>query len=132
MSKIEEQLENLAATMNIHLIRSKRLDVSLNAAWHPTSRTILIRNNLDPTTRVCAIAHELGHAHYGHDCSDPRFERAADMWAAKQLLNNRVTPALLQEYRDMPGALAAELGVTPKLLQLWLDHIHPHQSGKTT
>ena len=117
---IEQQLENLAVVMNVQLVHSKRLDISLNAAWHPTTRTILIRHNLDPATRVCAIAHELGHAHYGHNCSAPRFEYQADRWAAKQLLDGRVTHDLLREYRTRPGALAAELGVTPKLLNLWL------------
>lgn len=120
MSKIEQQLENLAAAMNVQFVYSKRLDVSLNAAWHPATRVILIRHNLDPATRVCAIAHELGHAHYGHDCSTPRFEYQADRWAAGQLLNGRVTAELLREYRTRPGALAAELGVTPGLLNLWL------------
>ena len=61
-----------------------------------------------------------GMLNYGHDCSAPRFEYQADRWAAKQLLDGRVTHDLLREYRTRPGALASELGVTPGLLNLWL------------
>lgn len=120
MSKIEQQLENLAAVMNVQLVYSKRLDVSLNAAWHPATRVILIRHNLDPATRVCAIAHELGHAHYGHNCSNEQAEREADEWAALHLLDFRTVKAAAYACEHNPGAIAAELGVTPRLLAVWM------------
>lgn len=120
MSSIETQLEKLATTMGIQLINSNRLDIAFNAVWHPTTKTIVVRYGLDPTTRVCAIAHELGHAHYGHNCSNEQAEREADEWAALHLLDFRTVKAAAYACDHNPGAIAAELGVTPRLLAVWM------------
>lgn len=112
-------LENLATTMGIRIVESNRLDRRLNACWHAPSQTIFVRYNLDPVTWRCAVAHELGHAHNGDECSTERAERAADEYAARTLLDlHNVMEA--SYYNDgAPSAVAAELGVTPHLLSVW-------------
>lgn len=127
MSEIEDRLGRLAEQLRVEVVETVELTARMNACYVAASGVIYVRKNLDPVTRACAIAHELGHAFYGHECSTPRFERVADIWAARQLLDGRVTLDLLREYRDAPGALAAELGVTPRLLSLWLDCDEHHK-----
>lgn len=121
MSPVEAALETLAHTMGITVIETSKLGSTLNACFHPASQTIFIKIGLDPVTRRCAIAHELGHAHYGHNCSTPGAERQADEWAAQQLLDVGDVEAVGLECEGSAAAMAAELGVTPHLLVLWME-----------
>lgn len=72
------------------------------------------------TATVCSLAHELGHAHHG----DPPghygpMELRADRFAAR-LLVSPVEYALAEtQYGPHPARLAAELGVTVKVLKTW-------------
>ncbi|MBH5301130.1 ImmA/IrrE family metallo-endopeptidase [Corynebacterium silvaticum] len=120
MSPVEAALETLAHNMGITVIETSNLGCTLNACFHPPTRTIFIKTGLDPVTRHCAIAHELGHAHYGHGCSTPGAERQADEWAARQLLDVGDVEAVGWECEGSAAAMAAELGVTPHLLTLWM------------
>ncbi|MBG9260218.1 ImmA/IrrE family metallo-endopeptidase [Corynebacterium belfantii] len=120
MSPVEAALETLAHTMGITVIETSKLGSTLNACFHPPTQTIFIKIGLDPVTRRCAIAHELGHAHYGHDCSTPGAERQADEWAAQQLLDVGDVEVVGWECGGSAAAMAAELGVTPHLLVLWM------------
>ncbi|CAB0486626.1 ImmA/IrrE family metallo-endopeptidase [Corynebacterium diphtheriae] len=120
MSPVEAALETLAHTMGITVIETSKLGSTLNACFHPASQTIFIKIGLDPVTRRCAIAHELGHAHYGHDCSTPGAERQADEWAAQQLLDVGDVEVVGWECEGSAAAMAAELGITPHLLVLWM------------
>ena len=68
------------------------------------------------------LAHEMGHAHYGHDWSrehdKSHDERLADQYAAR-LLISPVEYALAERLvGEHPGALARELGVTRRLVEL--------------
>ncbi|CAB0586183.1 MULTISPECIES: ImmA/IrrE family metallo-endopeptidase [Corynebacterium] len=120
MSPVEAALETLAHTMGITVIETSKLGSTLNACFHPPTQTIFIKIGLDPVTRRCAIAHELGHAHYGHNCSTPGAERQADEWAAQQLLDVGDVEVVGWECEGSAAAMAAELGVTPHLLVLWM------------
>lgn len=120
MSSVEAALETLAHTMGITVIETSKLGSTLNACFHPPTQTIFIKIGLDPVTRCCAIAHELGHAHYGHNCSTPGAERQADEWAAQQLLDVGDVETVGLECEGSAAAMAAELGVTPHLLVLWM------------
>ena len=124
VSAVEDRLDMLTEKLKARVVETHRLNQALNACYVAEKRVIYVRKNLDPATRACAIAHELGHVFYGHDCSTPRFEYQADRWAAEQLLGGLVAPGMLLEYRSRPGALAAELGVTPRFLQVWLQLHH--------
>lgn len=68
------------------------------------------------------LAHELGHAWYGHDWRNPhdeeRDERQADLYAAR-LLISPTEYALAEELHPHPGAIAKELGVSQHLIELW-------------
>ncbi|WP_281707420.1 ImmA/IrrE family metallo-endopeptidase [Corynebacterium argentoratense] len=120
MSSVEAKLDALAQDMGITVIETSKLGSSLNACFHPSTRTVFVRLGLDPVTRTCAIAHELGHAHYGHSCSTQRAEREADEWAACKLLKIDEVEAAGWECDGARSAMSAELGVTPGLLDLWM------------
>ncbi|RSZ61511.1 ImmA/IrrE family metallo-endopeptidase [Corynebacterium hylobatis] len=117
---MDSLLEARLASLGVHLVESGRLNDSLNAAYHHDTRTIVVRWGLDPVTRRCAIAHELGHAHWGHDCSTPRYERDADEYAAELLLTLDIVEQASLDLDHAAPAVAAELGVTPYLLEVWM------------
>lgn len=87
MSAVKDRLEAMFERMGVKLIERPDLRVDLNSCWHADTRSIVVRWGLDPVTRRCAIAHELGHAEFGHDYSSPRAEREADEFAAKLLID---------------------------------------------
>lgn len=103
----------------------------LYVAWRPLrrhgyylhSKGLIVLSTRAPEWKVrVALAHELAHAHYQHDWTRDhdkvRDELEADTYAARLLIS-------LEAYRDAescvgchPGALAKELGVTRRLVEL--------------
>ncbi|EOM75096.1 ImmA/IrrE family metallo-endopeptidase [Rhodococcus rhodnii] len=87
-------------------------------------RTIILRPGMARFRGRSTFAHELGHAHYGHEPAHDqalhaRQERLADEWAAKTLINP-VDYALAEVmYGPHVGVLANHLEVTPKLVRVW-------------
>ena len=120
MSLIEDRLHALLDEQGVELVETGRLDARYNACFHAGSRTIVMRAGLDPVTRVCAIAHELGHVANGDTCSSPRAERLADEWAAQHLVDGDRIEDIATDCGGAPSAIAAELGVTPHLLNVWM------------
>ncbi|MEO2134655.1 ImmA/IrrE family metallo-endopeptidase [Microbacterium sp.] len=53
----------------------------------PSLGRIYFDLSLTSAERRSVVAHELGHAHYGHDCDSPANERLADAYAATLLVN---------------------------------------------
>lgn len=77
---------------------------------------IVIDYELTPVERDTVLAHELGHAFYGHDCyGNPSFEAAANYYAAC-LLIDPVKYMAAEAIDPSPAAIAEELGVEPKLV----------------
>ena len=88
--------------------------------WIPHLATISLRIGLDDTEALCSLAHELGHAHYNDPpgCL-PQHEDRADRFAAKLLISPVEYAAAEAVYGPHPARLAAELGVTVKVLKTW-------------
>lgn len=120
MYHLDEKLDDLAWEMGISVITTGKLSSALNACYHHSSRIILVRQGLDPVTRRCALAHELGHAHYEDDCSTPQAELRADRWAASALITPSDLNQLIPQEAVELSRLSAELGVTPHLLRVHL------------
>ncbi|WP_245527435.1 ImmA/IrrE family metallo-endopeptidase [Corynebacterium lipophiloflavum] len=117
---IEQRLDALVESMGVRIVETGKLSPDLNACFHAASNTVFVRWGLDPVTRRCAIAHELGHVHSGDTCSTERAERLADEWAAQQLLDIDDVETIAHDVDHSPAAMAAELGVTPHLLDVWM------------
>lgn len=68
------------------------------------------------------LAHELGHYHHGHDWSREhdrvRDEREADQYAARLLITPDAYADAESHVGEHLGALARELGVTRRLVEL--------------
>lgn len=92
------------------------------AAWLPHQNAVTVRIGMDDAETLCALAHELGHAHYNDPAGHyPRFEARADRFAA-QLLISPIDYALAEKaYGPHPSRLAAELGVTVHMINVWRD-----------
>lgn len=87
--------------------------------WYQPRRLVILRPGMTVNHERCVLAHELGHEHYGHPTSSQRAEVQADRWAAERLID----PALLADIARTTsdeGRICAELGVTVRLLRVWL------------
>lgn len=76
---------------------------------------------------VCTLAHELGHAYFGHTGHLPKNERRADTWAAQKLL----TFELLTDAARLTvntAELAAELNVLPWVVKCFIDTLDISQT----
>lgn len=90
------------------------------AAWLPHRRAVTVRNGMDDVQTLCALAHELGHAHYddppGH--FGPQ-ELRADRFAARLLVSPTEYQLAEFQFGPHPARLAHELGVTIEVLKTW-------------
>lgn len=117
-------LDQWAAELGVVIVETSRLHPSLNACYHHGARRVFVSGRIDGVTRRCAIAHELGHAVYGHErAEDERYskrqEDQADLWALGQLITVESYRLAELTVGHHPGAIAAELRVTPDYVQLW-------------
>jgi len=113
------------------LAHAAHLGVSVHVAHLPepyrgfydhAHRRIVYAFDLTPIERACVLAHELGHAFYGHrGRDDPAAEAAADAYAAA-LLVDAERYARLEAIGLSPADIAEELGVTVKLLRAFVDN----------
>lgn len=91
--------------------------------WFPTARLILLQPGLGWRNRLHTLAHELGHAHYGHPRGHyPKHEIQADVFAARLLISEQAYAEAERIFDGHPGAIADELGVTRSLLATWQAH----------
>ena len=83
---------------------------------------ILINSSKRWMTQQAALAHELGHIHYGHDWRYPhdrqRDEAQADAYAADLLIDPAAYAAAESMYESL-HAIALELEVPLRFIQLW-------------
>lgn len=94
------------------------LEPPMRACWDEDARTITIRIDLTLAEKKDALAHELGHAYYGHRCSTPANERAADRRAAA-LLIDPLAYRTAEILNPDPSAIAEELGITPRMVRVY-------------
>jgi len=90
-----------------------------------SSGLVLLNPRKSLTTQRITLAHECGHHWHGHDWTRShdreRDERQADAYAARLLIEAADYAAAERIVGPHPGALAKELGVTPRLVMLWQD-----------
>ena len=99
--------------------------------YHHAENVVVIDFKLTPVERRDVLAHELGHAYYGHQCEDvPAQEDAADIYAARLL----VDPARYAELerQELPvDAIAEELDVTEECVAVFQRHVLTRLRGVT-
>lgn len=68
-------------------VHGAHLDGDKIGVYAPELGRIYFDLDLDAAERRSVIAHEIGHAHYGHTCDSEWNERQADTFAATLLIN---------------------------------------------
>ncbi len=124
------ELLHHAAQMGI-TVHAARLEPGVLGEWYEDEREVYFDLTLSPIEQVSVIAHELGHAHYGHRCEDARGEEdQADEYAARLLIDPR-------RYAELERAglhlhdIAEELGVTTDLLHVFMQRCLVRLRGVT-
>lgn len=110
----------LGVTLNYH-------DGAPKGWYSPSRRTISTKRGMAVWDYKSTLAHELAHAYYndertGNGHFDQRQEARADRMAAKLLISVHELHRLALWHRDDLNSLAADLEVTPHLLDVFLRH----------
>lgn len=80
-------LDLIAADLGVG-IREGILPGGWWGAYSHQSHSITLLPGLPPIQYRSTLAHELGHAHYRHRGSTPKYEWQASVWAARQLIDH--------------------------------------------
>jgi len=91
-----------------------------NELWLPDHKTIVLRDGLRHVHQRTALAHGIGHADLGHRDDRPKHEVQADRYAAENLIDYDELVDLMRWTPD-PARLSLELGVTVRLLRVYLN-----------
>lgn len=117
-------MEDLLALAVARGLRVVWCDLGRRNGEYRASGLIVLNPRRPGQTQRVTLAHELGHARYGHVWSeDPRVrerqEAAADRYAANLLITPAEYAAAERLVGCHAGALARELAVTARLVELW-------------
>lgn len=122
------------------LAHAARMGVSVHVAhlpapyrgWYDIERSRAVYDfDLTPIEQRVVLAHELGHAHHGHECEDePNHERLADVYAATLLIHPEDYARAESVSHDVTH-IADELDVTPELVTTYQDHCLTRLHGVT-
>lgn len=123
------ELIRFAAAQGIE-IHCAHLDDDVLGYWSPEENRIYYDMQLTPNEARVTIAHELGHAHYGHDCDSRRNEHQAELYAAN-LLIEPAAYAALEVLNPDQHYIADELDVTAELVAFYEAHCLTRLRGVT-
>jgi len=96
-----------------------------NGLWLPDHNTIVLKEGMRAVHDRSTLAHELAHSVLGHADDRPKHEVQADRLAAENLLEFADVAEAIRWTPDVPR-LAAELGVSGRLMQMYLN-VHRHE-----
>ena len=83
---------------------------------------IMLSPRLTGPQTISALAHELGHAHYGDDGPQtPEIEARAWRWASRALIDPRAYAEAEARVGHHRGAIARELGVRRIVVDTWAE-----------
>lgn len=100
----------------------ERALVTANEMWLPQHNTICLKVGMRDVHKRNALAHGIGHAVLAHEDDRPKFEKQADRFATLYLIEPREF-AVAQKAAACVAALAADLGVTVRLLEAYLSRV---------
>lgn len=127
MTSYHMHLESLASVSGVR-VRTAPVPPGHWGLYDHSHKLITIKPGLGRMQYNYALAHELGHAHFGHHGHHPKQERIADKWAARQLIDFE---DLLEHSKVSMDRLttAANLGVLPSVLETYIQScLSPRQS----
>lgn len=89
-----------------------------NGVYYHELDLIILDYSLSPFEERFTLAHELGHAHFGHRSSEPANEVKADEYAAKLVISHD-DYAAAEIICDSPAFIAQELGVSLRAVEAY-------------
>lgn len=98
--------------------------------YSPDEARIYFDLKLTNDERRSTVAHELGHAHYGHGCDSDANERQADSYAARLLIDPDAYAAL-KRFNPDQHHLAEELRVTVDVIYAYEERCLTRMRGFT-
>lgn len=91
-----------------------------NGLWIPDYRTIVLQPRMKVIQERSVLAHEIAHADLGHRDDRPKHEVLANRYAAEHMIDSDHFADLVRWTPDA-ARLSLELGVTTKLMQVYLN-----------
>ena len=91
-----------------------------NGLWIPDHNLIVLKSGMKARHRRSVLAHEIGHAELSHRDDRPKHEKQADRYAAERCINYDELIEL-GGWLECPHQVAVELGVTHRLLRVYLN-----------
>lgn len=110
-----KDLLRVAASMRV-MVHLAHLEGDDLGGYDHEDRAILLRIGMTRAQTRSVLAHELAHAHYGHECDHGPEDRQADKYAA-QLLISPERYAYAERVNPDEWAIAEELDVTVKVVR---------------
>jgi len=117
--KLLASLEAYADTLGVR-IREAAVPGTWWGLYDHRYRLITLKPGLCLAQWRSTLAHELGHATYGHHGHHPKTERIADKWAAGHLLSTDLIMLHAKTTVNL-GDLAASLDVMPWVVRTFID-----------
>lgn len=108
-----EHAESLGLEVVVRRLRTA------NGRWFPDYNTIVISDRLRARDQRLVLAHEIGHGVLLHADERPKYEKQADQFAARNLIDPEEL-ADLYEWCPDERRIAAELGVTTALFRAFV------------
>ncbi|WP_147107228.1 ImmA/IrrE family metallo-endopeptidase [Nesterenkonia populi] len=118
-------LEKIAADLGVVIVDVDHLPGGRWGEYRHHRRVIRVLACLAPLQYRCTLAHEIGHAYYGHRRTTERAELEADAWAARQLIRPDCWRNATAAYEDLLS-VAAELQVLPRIAAVYAEHLARH------
>lgn len=112
-----KRLLSIAAEHGVN-IKIATLASGVRGFYCKDDNTIYLSRRLTLIEQRCTLAHELGHAYFGHDCSTDWNENQANDFAARILILPREYAAAEYCSTD-PEYLADELAVTVEMVSYY-------------
>lgn len=120
-------LEQIAGSLGVR-VRTAPTPGSLWGIYDHRHSLITMKPDLASAQYRSTLAHELGHAHFGHVGYSAKAERQADKWAAQQLLTiEQLAQAAGESSTELP-ALAAELDVLPWVIRAFVSTLSERET----
>lgn len=116
--------------MRLDVLFAHAADLGLDVDWadlgdrrrgeyRDDGRLIVLNRRLTRAQATSTLAHEVAHGVFGDRCSTPPIERRADEYGASLIINVTDYKRAERMVGVHCGALADELGVTPRLIEAW-------------
>ena len=118
-----QKLLAVAASMGLKVVFVK-VEGGLQGCYLNERQQIVVAAGLPRALQRETLAHELGHARYGHDCSNPRNEHRAWQHALTLLFGDGAEYAELEQLGFDKFQIAEELDVTVRCVEMLQEKLH--------